>query len=80
MTPNEMVTFNRGGDWANKWYTKVPVPFNMKQHHVASCKTTEPKISEAVKDALRKKNLPAPNQYIKCLNWAAESTKNRDNF
>jgi hypothetical protein len=30
--------------------------------------------------ALKKKALPAPNQYNKCLDWAVEAIRNKDNF
>jgi hypothetical protein len=65
ITPYEMVTQDRGGIWADKMYTCKPTQWLKLQNFIAK----EPKVNILTKMALQKKNLPAPNAYVKVLNW-----------
>ena len=76
MTAREMVTFDRGGEFAMKSYKCNP----NRWQHFGFFKSGLPKTNIMYEEALKKKSHPAPNAYIKCLNWAEESRKNRDNF
>lgn len=71
-----MVTQDRGGIWADKMYTCKSTQWHKIQNFIAK----EPKINILTKIAMQKKNIPAPNAYVKVLNWTQESAKNRDNM
>lgn len=72
-----MVTFDRGGIWAAKWYKNVP---KTDWHRVGVVRPSDSKETQMTLDALRMKHMPAPNQYINCMNWEKESVNNRDNL
>ena len=72
----DMVTFDRGGEFAMKAYKCNP----NKWQHLGLFRSKLPKTNIMFEEALKKKSHPAPNQYIKCRDWAKESNKNKDNF
>ena len=76
-TPNDFATYDRGGMWAMKSYK---VPHQPHWLSLANGVSKGPKVNVLTEHALSKKYIPAPNQYIKCLDWAKESQKNNQNL
>ena len=40
----------------------------------------EKKVNILIEMALKKKEIPAPNHYIKCADWNKDSKRNNDNL
>lgn len=62
----------RGGVWASKSY-KTPYQFVPNLYKVRTHTSKQPKVNILEQEAKKKQDIPAPNKYIKCLDWKKEN-------
>ena len=70
MSPRSYVTYDRGGIWAIKSY-KTPkmrwkhLQSNNLKYDAGGADKKKEKVNILIEEALKKKSIPAPNEYIK---------------
>lgn len=69
---NDIVTYDRGGIWAQKAYL---APHQPHWNHLANGLSKGPKVNILTEQAQKRKAIPAPNMYLKCRDWALEAKK-----